>query len=240
MQSNVYLYLDIAAGPAAVSAVADVWQAAQLLVRWAQAPSRKQARVTYLADLSPCTYLDRDGTRGLISVGWLSKTVPVPTGPVAADVRARLTELLVSPYCPVSFFGSHLCEFCAPATTHPHDHSYPDGSANLLVPGDRAIFACPELIAHYIDEHGYQPPNDFLAAVSLCPPIDSADYFRRLLEVGGPVWVDGLRAEVEIVAGERDDPSDSDSEPQLLKNMRRRRHRRTAYIHGALRALGFA
>jgi hypothetical protein len=196
--------------------------------------------MTYLADLSPCTYLDRGGTHGLVSVGWLSRTDPVPTGPVAAEVRARLTDLLISPYCPLSFFGSHLCEFCAPPTTHPHDDHYPHGSANLLVPGDRAIFACPELIAHYINEHGYQPPNVFLAAVSVCPPTDSEAYFLRLLEVGGPIWVDELRAEIDTIGEERDDPSESDSELELRKNMRRRRRRRTTHMRHALRALGLA
>ena len=192
--------------------------------------------MTYLADLSPCTYLDRSGASRLVSVGWLSRTHVFTSGPVDADVRSQLETLLVDPYCPVTFMGAHQCEFCTPAIAHPHDHHYPHGSSNLLVPGDGVIFACPELIGHYIDEHLYQPPSVFLAAVAACPPVDSEHYFLRLLQIGGTDWAETLRAEVRLFGDERVNRLESKWGEEWAEASRRR----TQCMVGALRALGFA
>lgn len=167
--------------------------------------------MTYLSDLSPCTYLDEDGSLGLVSVGWLSRVHPFPVGPIPAAFRSQLVSLMREPSSLTDgFLGSHLSEFCAPPTAHPHDLSYPHGSANLVVPGDTQIYACPSLIVHYIGTHGYQPPY----------PFGSPLYFLRLLEIGGSAW----RRRVERVASEssiwRDDPSGSPIEPALAEKMR--------------------
>lgn len=191
--------------------------------------------MTYLEDLSPCTYLDKWDTLGLVSVGWLSKDVAFSTGPVDASVREQLARLLEDPYCPVAFFGAHQCEFCTPLTAHPHDDSYPHGYGNLLVPGDGTIFACPELIAHYIDVHGYRPPDVFLAAVSACPPVDSDAYFVRLIEIGGAAWVDTLSGCAEMYDYHPTDGFESDLERRLAKKDRRR----AQHMRGALRRFGF-
>src|SRR5262245_35516631 len=117
----------------------------------------------------------------MVAVGWLARDCSFSRGPVTAAFQHKLEALFEDPYCPVSFLGSHLCEFCAPITAHPHDHSYPNGSANLLVPGIDAIYACPSLIMHYVDAHEYQPPERFVSAVLACPTVCSETYFRRLM-----------------------------------------------------------
>ena len=96
------------------------------------------------------------------------------------------------------------------------------------------IFACPELIGHYIDEHGYQPPSVFLDAVTACPALDSEAYFLRLLQIGGEDWVDTLRAEVRLFGNVGTNRHESFQEE--AEAMRRR----AGYMHAALRALGFA
>ena len=70
--------------------------------------------MTYLSDLSPCWYLDEDGRLGLVSVGWLSREHTFAHGPVPLEFRVRLAALMDEAYSPIVFFGSHLCEFCAP------------------------------------------------------------------------------------------------------------------------------
>lgn len=59
------------------------------------------------------------------------------------------------------------------------------GSASLLVPNQAGkIFVTPSLVAHYIDAHGYVPPEEFQRAVLECPPMGSLSYRRALLERG--------------------------------------------------------
>lgn len=62
----------------------------------------------------------------------------------------------------------------------------PCGYDTLTIRGPRAIYYAPELIAHYIDEHEYRPPDDFVTAVLECPAFRWAEYFVALLEIVGP------------------------------------------------------
>jgi hypothetical protein len=44
------------------------------------------------------------------------------------------------------------------------------GDAEIRVGGENGIvYAAPTLICHYIHEHGYRPPDEFLAAVGKLP-----------------------------------------------------------------------
>lgn len=164
--------------------------------------------MAWFADLSPCTYFTWPPPPALSAVGWLSCEHEYPVGPVQPFVVARLQQLLKMPFCPWLYLGYHFCEFCpesrpeAPpdvirrgrfadwktdlATTIVRDRCA--GTRNLLVPGEREVYACPELIVHYIGAHGYAPPEEFCHALLHCPPIPSIDYFRRLLRVDGEAW----------------------------------------------------
>jgi hypothetical protein len=44
------------------------------------------------------------------------------------------------------------------------------GVKNLLVPAGDVIYAAPSLIIHYIEHHGYKPPDEFLAALAALDP----------------------------------------------------------------------
>ena len=55
------------------------------------------------------------------------------------------------------------------------------GSTNVFVPGAGVVYAAPELILHYIDEHQYQPPLDFCDALLRCPPMGTVTYLDALL-----------------------------------------------------------
>ncbi|MCB9624785.1 MAG: hypothetical protein H6723_15845 [Sandaracinus sp.] len=54
------------------------------------------------------------------------------------------------------------------------------GAAELWIPSDTAIFWAPVTIVHYIDAHGYRPPDAFVDAVRACPPMRSMAYLRAL------------------------------------------------------------
>ncbi len=140
--------------------------------------------MTWYADLSECDYFSPEAAKALRAVGWLERGRDYRTGEISAEVYSRLMELLRGPMQPVAIAGPHSCDLCR---FSPEAH----GAANLFVPGDGVLYVCPELITHYINAHGYAPPDEFCTAVMACPDTRSMDYKRLLLKNGGRVLIGG-------------------------------------------------
>ena len=148
----------------------------------------------------------------LRSVGWLSYEHAFSIGPVPLTVFTRLERLLEAPFQPRGYLGSHRCDLCAATRFDALSEAiqragFPErrvdlppvilrrkseGIRNLLVPGEHEVYVCPELIIHYIADHGYSPPGEFCRAVLRCPPIPSMRYFHALIRAGGELWVRDL------------------------------------------------
>ena len=115
--------------------------------------------MTWIPDLSRQAYLaSGDHVR---AVGWLDARHTYPRGTVPAEFLARLkefarrwgdsTEELGWPV----FAGVHTCELC--------DDFHAPG--NFGVPAGEILFVAPEMVAHYVERHGYTPPAEFIDAV---------------------------------------------------------------------------
>jgi hypothetical protein len=65
-----------------------------------------------------------------------------------------------------AYGGFHTCEFCQSA----------HGVANFGVPSEDRLYVAPELIVHYIEEHDYCPPEEFIKAVMNSPLPESEEY----------------------------------------------------------------
>lgn len=135
--------------------------------------------MAWYEDLAPCDYFGPDCTPCLRAVGWLEQGRPFPTGKVEVEVYARLLELLKEPWQPSFFMGFHRCELC--------QYEGETGTRNLFVPADGLAFVAPEMIAHYMNAHGYRPPDEFCAAVLACPPMRSMPYLKAILSVARPL-----------------------------------------------------
>jgi hypothetical protein len=72
--------------------------------------------------------------------------------------------------------GFHVCELCPrsaddmwpwpPLSVQEEEGEFFVGSAEIRVPaGDGTTFAAPDMIIHYVTEHGYRPPDSFLDAL---------------------------------------------------------------------------
>ncbi len=140
-------------------------------------------------DLSPYRYAVSAPLARVFHVGWLSRDVDYRTGRVAEDIVARLRSLAATQ--PANQMrGYHNCEICncdEPQFETPKG-LYVLGAAEIWVPDPvlPTIYAAPNLIIHYIDAHGYQPPEVFVHAVGA---VDSnrwngADVCDRLLDRG--------------------------------------------------------
>ena len=133
------------------------------------------------------TYLE-DGTRfplagdrrrpiidpAAVAIGWLDVQHLMRTGAVPDEFLDALRELCARGVNRTR--GTHYCAFCPPPSTpgelQPFIHSsapstgnYVVGNAEIHVPGrDNQRYAAPNMIVHYVEAHGYQPPSEFVEA----------------------------------------------------------------------------
>lgn len=125
----------------------------------------------------------------LRAVGWIEQGHPFTRGEVSEKFFGELVQLLIQPWQPAVAAGLHRCSLCrftgGPGTVDYNGTSVSMGTANLFVPGDGRIYVAPSLVAHYIDAHGYCPPQEFVGAVSQCPPMRSMQYLRQIKTIGG-------------------------------------------------------
>jgi hypothetical protein len=135
----------------------------------ARSPTEVEGAV-FVEDLNTHAYFARgDNVR---AVGWLEAGHRFARGPVPAEFLAALKVHVAKAFQPVIFMGSHRCSLCAEGGRNRRGHH------NLLVPTAGLLYVAPELVVHYIEDHGYQPPVEFIAAVLACPEQESAAYFE--------------------------------------------------------------
>lgn len=125
--------------------------------------------MSYYQDLSPYEYLP--GRAAALNVAWIDAQHPFGRGPVAAGLLDTLRRLAVS--APTNQTrGFHVCELCSPESverppsTEWEGKSRRLGSAEIWIEAANCTYACPDLVIHYIEVHDYQPPIEFLDALS--------------------------------------------------------------------------
>lgn len=120
----------------------------------------------FLKDLGEYKYNNRFVLPGVQSVGWLVVGAPFRTGTLPSEVVEKLKWLAA--LRPVNQMrGFHRCELCTRAKPQIEVEGVVRvlGSAEIWVPGHVELFAAPDLIIHYIQDHQYMPPAVFVDAV---------------------------------------------------------------------------
>ncbi|MFG1652140.1 hypothetical protein ACGFIE_19650 [Micromonospora sp. NPDC049275] len=130
--------------------------------------------MTYFADLTPYTYLERHDEDGhgasdepLLNVGWLDAAHPFPTGAPPDGLLSALTELATVRVRQTR--GYHYCEICVRDLGEDTRDAVRQGaiareSAEFEVRGDGVVYAAPQLLLHYVAAHEYLPPAEFCTA----------------------------------------------------------------------------
>lgn len=85
---------------------------------------------------------------------------------------------LSTSWSPVKTCGSHRCELCT--TSEPPTYA----SGIILVPWGKLIYIAPAMINHYLRDHQYAPPREFINAVLAGPVIGSRSYFQAIINSG--------------------------------------------------------
>ncbi|MEO5923817.1 MAG: hypothetical protein ABIR70_08335 [Bryobacteraceae bacterium] len=136
--------------------------------------------MAYFPDLSPYAY-GREAHPNVFHIGWLDTSHPFPTGQVDVRLVKKLKRFARTPV--ELYRGHHLCNLCSepaglvqktlpnrvvldPACSWAVWAAPRMGNGEVRVQGETGILAAPVLIVHYIVEHGYLPPTEFLKAVS--------------------------------------------------------------------------
>ena len=142
----------------------------------------------YFADLSPYGYFPRANAEDqppVLNVGWLDAEHTYQTGDVPDVFLERLWE-----YCRIrveATRGLHECELCPKPepgwqVTRAAETLWL-GSAEIRVFAEGAVFAAPNLVYHYVVDHHYLPPDEFVRAVLEGKPRPgSAEYAALVAE----------------------------------------------------------
>jgi hypothetical protein len=155
--------------------------------------------MTYFADLSPYEYVGSEsGTR---NVGWLGNGSFL-IGSTSEEFQAKLLEFCHDHVIVHIARGFHTCELCSMDQKSdlqwfsqnqdrygPEQHWASIGDGEIRVIGENAIYAAPALIYHYVVEHKYFPPVEFIESVLDGPQPGSTEHTKLIQKLGA----DGAR-----------------------------------------------
>ncbi|WP_096303745.1 hypothetical protein [Jatrophihabitans sp. GAS493] len=128
--------------------------------------------MAYIADLEPYTYYPQSIPTGVDAraVGWLDPEHPFTAGTTPDGFVDALFDLCRD-HRRTQMRGFHSCAFCSVSggehpRAHRGDESVWIGSAEIRVQGDGGRWlVAPNLVLHYVTDHGYLPPTEFQTAV---------------------------------------------------------------------------
>ena len=148
----------------------------------------------YYEDFALCDYCDgphdaQEWRSPLRAIGWLEHPHVFPTGRTPPKLLERLEALIAASwdhYPSYAFRGLHDCSLCE------HGRSVTSRSVrsheNLWIPGNNVIYIAPGMITHYVGDHHYRPPDEFIQSVLRCPDYGSPAYCiaLRAANAGSP------------------------------------------------------
>lgn len=98
-----------------------------------------------------------------VAVGYLDITEEYSKGPVSQNFINKLRRIFDTGLVLASM-GHHDCEFCIDEGNY--ETKATSSSEKILRDEDNKIeYKFPKMIFHYIEKHGYQPPEDFVLFV---------------------------------------------------------------------------
>ena len=128
--------------------------------------------MAYFCDLTPYTYHGVVSDNKVLNIGWLTSSQSYAKGELSAEFLQKI-EVLVKD--PVNLFrGIHHCEFCPPPLYEKNGDALvskvvrncPSGNGEIRVTSKNGTtYVAPTLIYHYIKQHNYLPPIEFINAV---------------------------------------------------------------------------
>src|ERR1051326_7551523 len=125
--------------------------------------------MTHYLDMSPYTYHPAGVGVNTVNIGWLDAEYKFPLGKASDNFIELLWSLCKQPA--VQTTGFHRCNLCLIPSVGQHEarrcgELLKLGSAEIRVfDSNGQEYAAPNLIYHYVVEHYYLPPSEFIEAV---------------------------------------------------------------------------
>ncbi|MEV4418264.1 hypothetical protein, partial [Catellatospora sp. NPDC049609] len=105
----------------------------------------------------------------IVNIGWLEPGVDVP----ATDANLGYVndlEYWMNNYQVRRSRGSHECGFCIIGGRQDEFiNEFRKASTEFRVLGHGKVYAAPYLLQHYVVQHGYRPPTEFVEAIHAIP-----------------------------------------------------------------------
>jgi hypothetical protein len=126
----------------------------------------------YFEDLQHYSYYMPKALQSVLTVGWLDASKPYTAGKVIDEFRAKLARVmsLTGNTCVHvnRVRGVHPCNLCEARSFGEVDPKgvMHVGSSEVWIPKQGGgFFAAPSMLIHYVEEHQYVPPRDFVDAL---------------------------------------------------------------------------
>ncbi|MEZ4661490.1 MAG: hypothetical protein R2911_28400 [Caldilineaceae bacterium] len=138
--------------------------------------------MTYYKELSLYSYWNTQNEPYTQNVGWLESSEHFAQGTVPTEFSARLLNFCKGKVNLTR--GIHFCNLC-----HDPDIAFQQasekhfGSAEIRVFYNNKIYAAPDLIFHYVVDHQYLPPIEFIEAVLRGPLPRTAESDRLIVRI---------------------------------------------------------
>jgi hypothetical protein len=135
--------------------------------------------MTYFADLTPYSYVKISPETDTLNVGWLDASIPYPMGVTSETFQSRLWQYRDGIIWATR--GFHICNLCQnPKIAAAHFKQLGLGTAEIRVFYKGKTYAAPDLICHYVSDHQYHPPDEFVVAV-LHGELPNSQLYRQLV-----------------------------------------------------------
>ncbi|EKQ51577.1 MULTISPECIES: ankyrin repeat domain-containing protein [unclassified Clostridium] len=138
--------------------------------------------MSYFEDLTNYSYFFYENSK---NVGWLDKTYTYAKGRVSKEFIDNLWEYMQGNLEKTR--GYHNCNLCSVfnkevfTTTHKGNSvKLGSGEIRVLSENGKISYSAPNLIYHYIVNHEYKPPDEFVQAVLKGPKPGSSQYEKFL------------------------------------------------------------
>src|SRR3954471_11041976 len=131
--------------------------------------------MTYIPDGAPFELPYSPAEDGLVAIGWLDGEVPFERGDVPRHFVDELRRICEHPVNLTR--GLYGCMFCpgrptwVTVPTATGEHVVGHGEIRVSGAGGTR-YASPDMIIHYVEAHGYRPPDEFVAAVTGVDPAE--------------------------------------------------------------------
>jgi hypothetical protein len=142
--------------------------------------------MAYFKDLTPHGCFQQPDKNGIpiLNVGWLGLD-DFETGDTSPEFKEKLFQFCLDQNIVAIARGFQECVFCGMSWSD-WGGKHPDygpnacwmsiGDGEIRVLGNSVIYAAPALIYHYVVEHYYKPPQEFVNAVLKGPQPGSKEH----------------------------------------------------------------